>query len=238
MKIALTAALAAATLFAGAANAALINGTFTVTAVNVTNVNSSESQATLANFDAALAGTLGDGGTNPASVYASDIFTYTGDLDFGTSNGNSTTISQWLASGTTGGVTEGAMDDTLLDATFGGLTNSSSSINNGTATTTFYMFELTSAGLGASDLAIRHDDGVAVYEDGVLIGGTLGPTSVTNTAVDGFGGGDFKLLYVATNNDPSILEVEATPIPLPAGLPLLAAGLGGLMVLRRRRAKS
>lgn len=223
MKIAIAAAFAAASLFAGAANAALVNGTFTVTAVNVTNVNSAESQATQANFDAALAGTLGGGD----EMYANDVFTYTGDLDFGTSNGNSTTISQWLASGTPGGVTG-------LDAGFGALTNSSSSISNGSATTTFYMFELTSAGLGASDLAIRHDDGVAVYEDDVLIGGTLGPTSVVDTDVDGFGGGDFRLLYVSTNNDPSILEVDATPIPLPAGLPLLAVGLGGLMVLRRR----
>lgn len=232
MKNALIAAFAAATLFAGAANAALINGTFTVTAYNVTNLNSAESQATAANFAAAGAGTLG-GGAADGSVISTDTFTYTGDLAFSTSVGSSTQIDEWLATG--GGTLTG------LDTTFGDLQQSKGSISStpGSATSTFYLFELV-APLGATDFRIIHDDGIAVY-DGViaeanLVGGNVGPTSEKTTDVFGYGGPDFTLLYVATNSDPSILNVSA--IPLPAGLPLLAAGLGGLMVLRRRRAKS
>ncbi len=71
--------LAAALLCAPVlADAATLSGNFTVTAVNVTNLTSAESEATKANFNAALADTLG--GENSVSV--SDVFTYIGDLDF------------------------------------------------------------------------------------------------------------------------------------------------------------
>lgn len=210
---------------AGSAQAATMNGTFTVTAVNVKNVNAAQSNATQAAFQAAL-----------AMVGAvSDVFTYKGHLNFSTTNnvpqGNSTTtIKQWLDSA--GGTVTG------LDAAFGGLQQSKGNVfaNPGTATTTFYLFERL-AGLGKGDFKVKHDDGIEVYDDGVSIGGFFAPTSVRTTDVDGFDGGKFSILYVATNSDPSILHVEANvaPIPLPAAFPLLAAGLGGLALLRRRR---
>ncbi|WP_438955283.1 VPLPA-CTERM sorting domain-containing protein [Cognatiyoonia sp.] len=43
------------------------------------------------------------------------------------------------------------------------------------------------------------------------------------------------MIYVATNRDPSILNVGLEPVPLPAGLPLLLAGLGGFALVRRRQ---
>ena len=80
-----------------------------------------------------------------------------------------------------------------------------------------------------------HDDGIALYDDGALRGGFVGPNGKRTTEVDGFDGGKFSLLYVATNSDPSILNVDVAPVPLPAALPLLAVGLGGLGLMRLRR---
>lgn len=225
MKIAFTAAVTAASLLVGAANAATLSGTFEVTVVNVLNQSSASSQATMANFDAALLAST-DGVT-------SDVFTYTGDLDFGTSDGtDATTVAGWLASNP-----DGLSAVSGLDADVAALQLSKPNISSGSATTSFFLFDLV-APLGASDFTIGHDDGVAVFDDGVKIGGNKGPNAFKTTQVDGFDGGEFSLLYVATNGDPSILNVDATPIPLPAGLPLLAAGLGGLLALRRRRARS
>lgn len=218
----LGAALVAAVTFGAAASAATLNGTFNVTAVNVSGVNSAQSEASLANFNAALAGSLG-------TLNGFDDFVYTGDLFFGTSNSNnSTTIAQWLATGTSGGVSG-------LDG-IGGLTQSTPNINNGSATTTFFLFTLNTAFPGA-DFNVRHDDGFAVYSGTTRIGGVLGPTQVLNSTVTGFGGGPLSFLYVATNGDPSIFEVSAVNVvPVPAALPLLLAGLGGLALLRRRKA--
>lgn len=66
----MTAAAVSLVAMLGSAQAATLSGLFNVTAVNVTNLNSTESQATLANFNAALGGALG-----AAPAYASDAFT-------------------------------------------------------------------------------------------------------------------------------------------------------------------
>lgn len=201
----------------GSAQAATLGGTFKVTAVNVTNVTGTQSQATKVAFDAAkgFAGAM------------QDIFTYTGLLDFSTLDGNATTISEWLGTGVGGSV-----DD--LDGGFGMLQQSKSSITDGSATTTFYLFERL-ANLGATNFSVTHDDGIAVYDDGMFRGGLVGPTTKKITPVKGFDGGKFSILYVATNNNPSILKVDFAPVPLPAAFPLLVAGLAGLGLMRLRR---
>jgi hypothetical protein len=220
---------AAAVLASGvSATAATLSGVFTVEAVRVTNLNGTESQATKANFDAARAGTLGAGGLGDAPFYATDDFMYTGELKFRRGGNPSTpqTISNWLASGTPGGVSG-------LDAGFGGLQLSTGSIGSTTATTTFFKFSL--ASLSDAIFEITHDDGVAVYGNGALVGATVGPTSETTSTFTGFTGGTLDFYYVATNGNPSIFEVDATPVPVPAALPMLLAGLGLAGWVGRRR---
>jgi len=196
------------------------SATFNVTAVNVTNLNGTQSQATTANFDAALAGTLGGG----SSVYSSDTFTYTGALDFGTSSGTATTIGDWIGSG--------SGSESGLDLTFAALKNSKGSIGSTTATSTFYLFEAVGE-FTAGTFDIAHDDGVLV----VGVGGVKGPTSERGTRVEGFGGGDLSILYVSTNADPSILRVDSdvAPVPLPAAAWMLLAGMGAIGVAGRRK---
>lgn len=230
----LAAASTAVILAAGAAsagsvsniNAATVAGTFSanfmVTAVNVTNVTGSQSQATMANFNAALAGTLGDGN----EVYSSDVFTYSGTLDFGTSASNSTTIGSFIGSG--------SGSESGLDATFAGLQNSKGSIGNGTATSTFYLFEIMGGGgYSAGAFNVAHDDGMLLKD----VAGVVGPTSLRGTRIEGFAGGKPVFLYVSTNSDPSIFRVdgEVSSVPLPAAGWMLLAGLGALGAAKRRR---
>ena len=210
-------ALALGLMAALPASAATVSGTFNVKVVNQTNLNSTQSEATIGNFNTYYG--LGSDGANR------DTFTYTGDLFFGDS---AATIASWLATNATGIVAG-------LDATVGGKLLSACCIDatpNGTATTTFFLFEGV-GNFGASDFVITHDDGIAVYDDGVWIGGNNGPTSKVTTYVNGFNGGAFSLLYVATNGNPSILKVAA--VPLPAGGLLLIGAIGGLAALRRRK---
>ena len=224
LKPILVAAIATAAM-ATSASAATLSGDFKVTAFHVTNLNSSESQATEGNFLAASDGSLG----GDDSVITTDMFNYSGELDFETRDGTSSTIGSWLLTGTEDGVTG-------LDSDFATLQLSKGSIGNGTATTTFFLFEKVLNMFG--DFTVIHDDGIAIFDDGELLGGRVGPTSKTTSIVKGFTGGDFSLLYVATNSDPSILNVDGqlTPIPLPATLPLLLVGMGGIAMMRRKRA--
>lgn len=215
------AAFVAAVTFGGAASAATLSGTFDVLVVNVTDMNSSDSKATLANISAAA--------TNGFGPFAADQFTYTGALDFATNDqSDGTTILGWLNSKGSGTVAG-------LDASVGNLQLSKDNINNGTATTTFFLFALKSL-LPAADFVVTHDDGFAIFDGDTRVGGLDGPTAVKTTNVFGFDGGEFSLLYVATNGDPSILHVDATVVPVPATLPLLLAGLGGIALMRRRKA--
>jgi hypothetical protein len=220
-QLLLAAALVCAPVVAGAAT---LSGNFTVTAVNVTSMSGTDSQAKIENFNTASGGGFG--------AFTTDSFTYTGDLDFrvgGLQTASPYTISDWLSTGT--GIVDG------LDAVLAGLQLSFPDINAGNATTTFFLFTL-NAILSPGDFTVTHDDGIAIYDDGSLLGGTLGPVGETTTDVAGFNGGVFSILYVATNGNPSILEVDTTasPVPLPAGGLLLLSGLGAMAFARRRRA--
>ncbi|WP_375228050.1 VPLPA-CTERM sorting domain-containing protein [Roseobacter sp. S98] len=236
----LAAAVALSTsVFAMGANAATVSinkgsvagtfeGDFKVTAFNVTNLSRSESEASVANWDAVSAPGSTFGGGD--SVISTDTFSYSGALDFGTSSGSNTTIGSFLASGS--GSVSG------LDGGFGGLKNSKGNIDSGTgtATTTFYLFESLSA-FTSGTFNIAHDDGVLVLDDGVALGGNAGPTGEIGTSVSGFDGGFVSFLYVSTNSDPSVLRVDSdvSPVPVPAGVVLMGTALAGFGAMRRRR---
>jgi|OM-RGC.v1.011799071 hypothetical protein len=229
----LLAAAVAALVTTGAAQAATLTGEFSVTAVNVTNLTSAQSRATRANFDAALDKALGGTSTfgGSDSDARTDTFTYTGALDFFTNNQSNTTIGDWLA---TGGGTLVDLDGFGASNGFADLQQSKGSIGSGTATTTFYLFDANFS-VPASDFTVIHDDGIAVFENAALLGDSVGPTARKVTEIPGFGGGEFEILYVATNSDPSILNVDVAPVPLPAAAWLLMGGLAGLGVLGRKR---
>lgn len=199
-----------AVLAAGSASAALLTGTFTVDVGQRSPTNTAGSAATDLNFPAIL-----------------DTFVYTGALNFGTFDGSDdTTIEEWLA---TGGGTVTDLDAGVADNKL-----SAPSISNGTALATFFRFTI-NLGNAAGTGTVRHDDGFTVYDDGVASGSFSNPTTVrtTNYTMDGSGAGEFKLVYVATNGDPSVLRVSAVPLPA-AGL-LLVSALGGFGYLARRR---
>jgi hypothetical protein len=232
----IAAATAVTISFAATAGAATLGGLFQVTVVNVTNLNSSESEARIENLVAASNKALGGGDFGGAdSVAIGTVFTYDGSLDFrveGSQNADYT-IGQWFATG--GGIIASPFSGFDF-SDVSGLQLSRSNIDNGTAETTFMLFSLLDA--TPADFTIVHDDGVAVFDDTVEIGFNRGPTGETTTFVEGFNGGTLEFLYVATNGNPSILEVDATPVPLPATAPLLAGALGlaGWAVRRRRKA--
>lgn len=215
---ALSAAAIAAITFIAPASAATLSGTFTIDIYHRINANSAQSAATQGNL-------------NPAEFL--QTVSYTGDLDFLTNIGNATTIGSWLATGVNGVVTG-------LSAATSAIQLSSADINNGTAITTF--FDITASFASGFNSIIRHDDGISVFDDGSQIATSSNPTVAIDTAVDGFNGGKWRLIYAATNSDPSVLKVTGdnlpATVPLPAGLPLLLAGLGGLAVLRRRSKKA
>jgi len=216
----------AALAFATSASAATVGGTFSVFSVNVSDVNAAESSATLDNFFDAQSGALG-------AFNGADEFEYEGLLDFRVGGGNTagTSIEDFLDTGT------GTVSD--LDSTFGDLQLSNPNIKKGSATTTFFAFLLQDV-LGAGTLTFTHDDGIRAFEltEGgpIDIGSSIDegrPTGERVTQIE-FGGGQLAFIYVATNGNPSVLEVDLAPVPLPASLSFLLAGFGGLALLRRR----
>ncbi len=215
MKFLSLAALAA-TLVTGVAQAATLTGTFTITAYNYDSAGNS------ANAYASSA-VLADIGSRTNVI--SDTFTYSGALFFGTPAQQ--TIGAWLG---TGGGTVSGLDAAVANRQLSG---------GGYRSTSFFVITATFAdGFNAT---IRHDDGISVFDDGTQIATFARPTTARTTVANGFDGGQWSIFYVAANGNPSILEVDVdrqpSPVPVPAAMPLLLAGLGGLALVRRRAAR-
>lgn len=211
-KSLLSAAAMAAALVTSA-DASTLRGIFDIDIYHRTNVNRAQSHAAPENLTGYV-----------------DTIRYNGDLSFATRAGSRSTIGSWLATGN--GTVTG------LDASTARLKLSKGNIRRGTATTTY--FDIRGVFREGFNSMIRHDDGIRLFDDGVVVVSDSNPQRVDNTAARGFDGGLWRLIYVATNSDPSILRVTgkdlptAAPVPVPASLPLLLAGLGGIALLRRK----
>jgi hypothetical protein len=207
------------------AQAASLSGVFNVDIRHLDPADDIASQATRANFNA---------------LTSLDTILYTGNIDFETKVGSGTTIGSWLNSGVTR--TGPGASVTGLDPATANTQQSKGNVfaNPGNGKSTFYLFSSTFA--NAFDLTFKHDDGIAVFDDGVLLGDRVGPTALKTTQINGFDGGLLEILYVASNSDPSILHATASttpvpaPVPLPAAAWLLLSGIGGLAAMARRRA--
>lgn len=212
------AAATTAVLIAGAASAVPLSGTFTIDIYQRLDATYLEAHATEANLAA------------PDTVLLETI-SYTGSLWFGTYDPtDATTIGEWLSTSPDGVYS--------VSAATGALQLSSPDIDAGTSTTTF--FDIVGTFTDGFTLLVDHDDGMTAFDDGVQIASHAGPTTVITTPVNGFDGGEFRMIYAASNGDPSVLMVDAQStvidtVPLPAGLPLLLTGFAGLALLRRRR---
>ncbi|MFL4469042.1 VPLPA-CTERM sorting domain-containing protein [Tateyamaria armeniaca] len=104
-------------------------------------------------------------------------------------------------------------------------------------------------GAGLVDPSLSLSLGATVIDSGVAFSGT--GSNASAAMVEMFSGGAMPLLtagvtYSVSVNNPSATTlgfltaiefetVAAPPVPLPAGLPLLLAGLGGFAVMRRRQ---
>lgn len=218
----LTAAATSAALLVGAAttaSAAILTGTFDVSVYQRLEVDRTESEATEGNVTAA--------GSPVAAL------TYTGALDFSTNDqSDSTTIADWFSSNPDGASAISSLTGSLAD------TLSTPNIDDGSALATFIVFS-TNLGNASGSGTVTHDDGFTMLYNGAVAGSFQDPTSkrTTSYTIPGGGSGDFELIYVATNGDPSILQVSAVPVPA-AGLLLLTALAGGAAVAHRRRKAS
>jgi len=175
----------------------------------------------------------------PNFIYTLD--TTSGALDFDVPKGAAYTVAEFFSTETGGSATCtggssgcGATGTALnLDNALFSITGVTDTISNPTGTT----------------YTVTHDDGASLYIDGVPVitkGGRTSQETNSGTYTGPQGTNEsFQLVYGETNGLPAVLDVTlpqppvtVATTPLPATLPLLAAGLGFIGFLGRKKRKS
>ncbi len=178
------------------------------------------------NIYSGAAGTSATESNVSGSTMTSSV-TYTGLLDFAVNlpqSQSGTTIAQFLGTGTGSYVVNSgasALGNLLSQPSF--------------ALTT--LFDITGGLLinATTSVSLTHDDGVSFCQ-ATCDSGHSAPTSAVTDAFSATGGA-YRIIYAATNGNPSILQGMAT-VPVPAAGVLLMGGLAGFGLLKRRRRAS
>ncbi len=175
----------ATALVQGTAQASLYTGTFNVSVYNGSGGDAENAPASQANSANPLLGGL--------ALYTG---TYTGAINFNT-NGTDNILAFFTSGG-------------------GFLSGDTSALNIPMSASGFSLatvVDITWTYGGALSGTINHDDGVTLYDNNVAVtpADAAKPTTLDATAFSAGGGGDYRLIYVATNGDPSILNVEVVP---------------------------
>jgi hypothetical protein len=183
----------------------------------------------------------GNGSQNPLTAFSGAPITFIwtssapgGGLNFNLPTGGLNTIQGFLNTGS------GSISNLSVQAGF--------SLNDllsagGFAHSTQFIFN--QVVVAANSGIIQHDDGILLDVNGAPItpASAANPTTSIPTAYSitaGMIGGSANLYYVAANNLPEVLNSPAFGgvVPLPATAWLFGGGLGGLIMLARRRRRS
>jgi len=154
-----------------------------------------------------------------------DFFRYDGSLDFRVPNPDNTdleTIADFLVTGT-GSVM--GLDPMVADLRLSSPTFQDTTIFS---FTTIIPYDVM--------LEVRHDDGLSVVDDGMVVANSVNPTTERTTGPFLMTAGQARFYYVAANGNPSVFEVDVSPAPLPMPAALLLASLAGLGLARRKKA--
>jgi hypothetical protein len=109
-----------------------------------------------------------------------------------------------------------------------------------TSNTTASFFQFTGTATFPASFSIRHDDGIQLYIDGILLPTTnaIDPSHPTTPELSPYavsaGVHTFTLNYAAWNGYPEVLQAPSIVTPEPTTMLLLGLGMLGVAVLRRK----